>query len=75
MIHETRMRSLIKAILFRIIEIGIDTVAIMRVYDLLYPITPMKALILAVMVECICFTVHYSFERFCDRIQWGRYVE
>ena len=69
MIHETRKRSLTKALAFRIIEIMVDSMI------LSFFVMPAVAIGLAVGLEIICLMLHYAFERIWDRIQWGRYVE
>ncbi len=67
-INETRKRSLLKAVSFRIIEIGLDTLI------LSFFITPFIAFGLAVAVEVMCLILHYIFERLANKIQWGRYI-
>ncbi len=67
-INETRKRSLLKAVSFRIIEIGLDTLI------LSYFITPMIAFGVAVGVEVMCLILHYLFERLFNRIPYGREV-
>lgn len=69
MIHETRKRSLVKAVSFRIIEIIFDAVILSFFVEL------QVALALAVVLEGMCLGLHYIFERGFDRIQWGRYIE
>lgn len=69
MIHETRKRSLVKAVSYRIIEIVVDTFILSFFVELNVAFT------LAVVLEVMCLLLHYTFERFADRIQWGRYIE
>ena len=69
MIHETRKRSLVKAISYRVIEILLDT------WILSYFVGVKVALPLAVALEGMCLLLHYTFERGWDRVQWGRYIE
>ena len=69
MIHETRRRSLVKAVSFRIISISLDTLILATFLEL------DRAFGLAVVLEGACFLAHYSFERIADKIQWGRYIE
>ncbi|GEM_PF-1400897 len=67
MIHETRARSLLKAISFRVIEIAVDT-AILSFFVEVH-----IALTLAVVLELICFVLHYFFERIWNKIHFGRH--
>ena len=67
-INETRKRSLLKAVSFRIIEVGVDTLI------LSFFITPVIAFSVAVAVEVTCLTLHYIFERIFNRISYGREV-
>lgn len=69
MIHETRKRSLIKAVSFRIISISLDTLILATFLEL------DRAFGLAVVLEGACFLAHYIFERGWNRVQWGRYIE
>ena len=69
MIHETRKRSLVKAISYRVIEVLVDTLILSFFVDL------QVAFWLAVGLEGMCLLLHYTFERGFDRIQWGRYIE
>ena len=69
MIHETRKRSLTKALAFRIIEITVDSMI------LSFFVMPMIALGLAVVIEFLCLLTHYAFERMWNRINFGRYVK
>lgn len=66
--HETRLRSLLKAVSFRLIEIAVDT-AILSIF-----VHVGLALGLAMGLELTCFVLHYLFERVFNRIQWGRYI-
>ena len=67
-INETRKRSFLKAISFRVIEIALDALI------LSFFITPAIAFGVAVSLEVMCLVLHYTFERLANRIQWGRYV-
>ena len=68
-IHETRSRSLIKAISFRIVEIAVDTI-ILNLF-----VAPAIALALAITLEAICFVLHFIFERIWNKISYGRYIK
>ena len=67
-INETRKRSLLKAVSFRLLEIAIDTL-ILSVF-----VSPKLALGLAVALECICLALHYIFERAWNRVSYGRHI-
>jgi len=69
MIHETRRRSLVKAVSYRIIEVLVDTLILSFFVELQVAFT------LAVALEFICLLLHYTFERVWDKCQWGRYIE
>jgi len=80
-IYETRGRSLLKAISFRLIEIGVDTGLIYLVFSHLDAIAEFlhlsylqTAFGLAVTLELICLTLHYGFERLWNKINYGRYI-
>jgi len=68
-VHETKKRSLAKAISFRAIEIAIDTL----IFSFFIPDLKI-ALGLALVVEGICFGLHFGFERIWNRINYGRTV-
>jgi len=65
-INETRKRSLLKAVSFRLIEIALDTL-ILSIF-----VSPQIAITLAVLLEGLCLALHYGFERVFNKIQWGR---
>lgn len=67
-VYETRKRSLLKAISFRIIEIAIDSLI------LSFFVTPAIAVGLAVTIEGLCFILHFIFERIWNKINYGRHI-
>ena len=67
-VYETRKRSLLKAVSFRILEIGLDTL-ILSIFVSLH-----LAVTLAVILELLCLGLHFVFERGWNRIDYGRYV-
>lgn len=67
-INETRKRSLLKAISFRILEIVLDTLI------LSFFVTPIIAIGLAVTLEALCLVLHYGFERLWNKIGYGREI-
>lgn len=73
-VNETRKRSLVKAISFRIIEIVVDIVLL---YSLMQ--TDLPELIIAglgaVAVEASCGIGYYLWERLWNMIDWGREVK
>ncbi len=67
-VHETKTRSLLKALSFRVIEISVDTLI------LSFFVTPAVALGLAISLEVICFLLHFAFERVWNKIHFGRHI-
>ena len=67
-INETRKRSLLKAVSFRIIEIALDSLILSIFVELKVAIT------LAVILEGLCLALHYGFERGWNRISYGRHI-
>lgn len=65
-INETRRRSLLKAVSFRIIEIALDTL-ILSIFLEIH-----LALGLALALEGLCLLLHYGFERLWNRTDYGR---
>lgn len=74
-VNETRKRSLLKGVTHRVVEVAIDTVAFIGLFEILQPITPPKALLLAILIEGICFATHYLNERVWNRIDYGRGIK
>jgi len=62
------MRSLLKSISFRIIEIVIDSL-ILSIF-----VQPAVAIGLAIGLESICLILHFFFERVWNHIQYGREI-
>ena len=67
-INETKKRSLLKAISFRIVEITASSLVLSHF------VTAYEAIGLAVMLEGICFGLQYLGERIWNKIQWGREI-
>lgn len=67
-INETRKRSLLKAISFRLIEIALDAL-ILSIFLEIH-----LALSLAVALEGLCLLLHYGFERAWNKSQYGRHT-
>jgi uncharacterized membrane protein len=63
------MRSLLKAVSFRVVEIAVST-GILSFF-----VSPEVALGLAIGIELVCFALHYGCERIWNRISYGRYIE
>ena len=75
-VNETRKRSLLKAILGRIVEITIGTLifgTILTFIGIPYPYE--LGFGLNVAEETLCFLVTYGTERIWNKISWGRTVE
>jgi len=67
-VYETKKRSLIKAVSFRVIEIAVDSLI------LSFFVTPAVAISLAVAIEGLCLSVHFIFERIWNKINYGRHI-
>ena len=67
-IHETRARSLLKAVSFRIVEIAVDTLILSFFVD------THIAVMLAIALEFVCFVLHYLFERVWNKTDFGRHI-
>jgi len=67
-INETRKRSLLKAISFRVVEITASSIV------LSFFVAPYKAIGLAVLLEGLCFGLQYLGERAWNRISYGREI-
>ena len=67
-INETRKRSLLKAVSFRLIEIALDAI-ILSIF-----VSPQVAITLAVILEGLCLGLHFGFERIWNKIQYGRHI-
>jgi len=72
-VNETKRRSLVKTISFRIIEVVAD---VLIIYSLLQ--TGLPELVIAgagaIAVEASCGIGYYLWERLWNRISWGREV-
>lgn len=67
-VYETKLRSFLKAVSFRLIEITVDTII------LSFFVTPPVAFGLSVTLELICLLLHFVFERIWNKIQYGRII-
>jgi len=67
-VYETRKRSLIKAVSFRVIEIAVDSLI------LSFFVTPAVAIGLAISIEGLCLLAHFIFERIWNKINYGRHI-
>jgi len=68
-INETRYRSLVKAVSFRILEIALDS------FILSFFVEIYTAISLAITLEILCLILHYGFERIWNRVNWGREIK
>jgi len=71
MINETKKRSLLKAVSFRLIEIA----ASMAILHFWAGVALETAFGLAVTIETICLILHFGFERIWNKIPYGRYIK
>lgn len=69
-VNESRKRSLLKAVSFRVIEIA----ASMAILYFWAGIALEVAFGLAVVIETICMLLHFGFERIWNKINYGRYI-
>ena len=67
-INETRKRSFLKAVSFRVIEVIVDAL-ILSIF-----VSPKIAIGLAIGLELLCLGLHYGFERIWNRIPYGRHI-
>jgi len=70
-VNETKQRSLIKGLTFRIVEIVITTGAAW--YFLKIPLE--QGVGVATIGELTCFILFYTSERIWNRINWGREIK
>jgi len=73
-IHESKRRTFIIEAIQKIVEVAIDTPVLILGYKVLCPMTAIRALTLAIVVELVCFASHYFVRRLADRVQAGRFV-
>ena len=67
-VYETKRRSLLKALSFRVVEIAVDSLI------LSFFVTPVVAIGLAIALEGICLVLHFVFERGWNKIDYGRHI-
>lgn len=70
-VNETKTRSLVKAISFRIVEITADTLLLTLVFGLAIH----HSLMASIGIEFMCFCLHYVAERLWNQIHWGREIK
>ena len=68
-VNETRRRSLLKAISFRVFEVAFEA------WVISYFVTVAIAVGIAVLLETTCFILHFIFERVWNKIPYGREVK
>ena len=68
-VNETKKRSLLKAVSFRIIEIIVDS-AILSVF-----VDIQIAIGLAITLEVVCLILYYLFERIWNKTDYGREIK
>ena len=69
-VEETRKRSLLKGITFKILEIGIDGLVLWLLTD-----NPFTSLGIALFLELNCYFWYYVNERIWNKIQYGRIIK
>ena len=67
-VNETRKRSLLKAVSFRVIEVTASSIV------LSFFVNTYEAIGLALLLEGICFELQYLGERVWNRIGYGREI-
>ena len=67
-VNETKKRSLLKAVSFRLVEVAVDTLI------LSFFVRPEVAFGLAAGLEGICLLLHYLFERVWNKTDYGREI-
>jgi uncharacterized membrane protein len=68
--QETRLRSLVKATIYRILSIaGTSVLSWLITRDI------GEALIITLVVQVYLMVLYYTSERAWDRIRWGRYIK
>lgn len=73
-VNETRKRSLVKAVTFRILEVVIDVFIILACMRSGFP-ELVVAGVGAISVEASCGIGYYFWERLWNKISWGREVK
>lgn len=68
-IDETKLRSFLKALSFRIVEIIIDTILLSYLGLHIH-----VSLLASILIELICFLLGFSWERVWNKIRWGRRI-
>jgi len=67
-VHETKSRSILKAVSFRIVEITVTTLLFATQMD------SWTAFLFALAAESLCLTLTYIAERVWNRINYGRHI-
>jgi len=68
-VHETKSRSVFKAVSFRVIEVAVTTIGLVILQN------PVEiAFGFALMAEGLCLALTYLAERIWNRINYGRHV-
>jgi len=75
-VNETHLRSILKAVTSRIIEIAVDTLLIGTIYAFLgIPNSYELASGIAISIEMLCALTSYINDRLWNKISWGREVK
>ena len=68
-IYETRLRSFLKALNGRVLEVLVDA-AILRVLGIPF----LEGIGVSILIEAACFGISYGIERLWNKISWGRRI-
>jgi len=76
-VHESRKRSLLKALTGYLLEVGIDTLIIgmiLGIMGLSAEVAFSGGLGISLLTELFCFLSHYGNERLWNRLEYGRHI-
>jgi len=68
-VNETRKRSLLKAVSFRVLEVVLDTLILSCFVEVSIAVG------LSIALEALCLALHYIFERIWNRVSYGREID
>jgi hypothetical protein len=68
-VHESRLRSLLKGFTAKAVEVTVDTIIINVILHM-----PVESFGIAIGLEVFCYLCGYANERIWNKAQWGRKV-
>ena len=68
-VHETRLRSFFKSGIGRVVEVMVDTGILLSIGESIETALP-----IAILIEILCWVVHFVLERVWAKIDYGRHV-